>query len=264
MARIQCDFFSNSLMMNTSVTVILPTIDREEQSVLTSRFQEGKKFQTLLLLHGMFGDHTDWSRSTQIETYAEENTLAVVMPSAENSFYTDMKIGGKYWTYVSEELPRACRAMFPLSDKREDNFVAGLSMGGYGAFKLALRKPENFAAAASLSGVMDISGLVNDPDVSKELIAAIYGGVDQLKTEENDLYLLAKINALKKSAAPMLYQACGTEDSLYQDNIAFRDYLESLGLVHAYEEGPGVHDYYFWNAYIKKAIEWMPLKRTAV
>ena len=159
MAFIQCDFGSYALGMACSMNVILP--QKVNMQIGMKGVAGEGKHPTLFLLHGLSDDHTIWMRRTSIERYVAPLGLAVVMPNVHRSFYTDMAMGGKYWTFVSEELPRVARSLFHLSDKREDNFVAGLSMGGYGAMKMGLRKPEMFAAAASLSGVMDINSWIN-------------------------------------------------------------------------------------------------------
>ena len=152
MAFIQCGFFSEVLGLSTSMNVILPQSSAGQIGMEGKSFSE--KHHTLYLLHGLSDDHTIWMRRTSIERYAASLGIAVVMPAVHRSFYTDMANGYNYWTFVSEELPAIARSFFPLSDAREDNFVAGLSMGGYGAFKLALRCPDKFAAAASLSGAL--------------------------------------------------------------------------------------------------------------
>ncbi len=121
-------------------------------------------FRVLYLLHGYSDDQTAWQRWTSIERYAEGLNLAVVMPAAQNSFYTDMVHGGKFFTFLTEELPAVVHDLFPLSTERADTFVAGLSMGGYGAFKLALSRPDLYAAAASLSGALDICEVVKEND----------------------------------------------------------------------------------------------------
>ncbi len=169
MALIHCDFFSNVLGLSTSMYVILP--QQTVNQIGMKGVAKGKKHKTLLLLHGLSDNHTIWLRRTSIERYVAPLGLAVVMPAVQRSFYTDMAKGLKYEEFVSLELPEIARSFFPLSDRREDNYVAGLSMGGYGAFKLALRRPENFAAAASLSGALDIAFRAGEiePDFQKEL-----------------------------------------------------------------------------------------------
>ena len=146
MARLHTQFRSDALQIAVSVDVILP-----QEACL-----KGRKPPVLYLLHGLSDDHSIWLRRTSIERYADVLGLAVVMPAVNRSFYADTAYGAQYWTFVSEELPRVMHGFFPLSDKRADTFVAGLSMGGYGAFKLALTLPDRFAAAASLSGALDV------------------------------------------------------------------------------------------------------------
>lgn len=167
MALIDCKFYSEVLGLNTSMTVILP--QQTTTQIGLSNVKRGDLHPTLFLLHGLSDDDSIWLRRTSIERYVAKLGIAVVMPQVHRSFYTDMASGGNYWTFISEELPALARSFFPLSAKREDNFVAGLSMGGYGAIKLGLRKPEVFAAAASLSGALDMAHhFLNSEDASKK------------------------------------------------------------------------------------------------
>ena len=257
MALIHCDFFSESLRISTSMYVILP------QNTTAQIGMEGKvKKQlhpTLLLLHGLSDDHSIWLRRTSIERYVASLGLAVVMPAVNRSFYTDMAYGQKYWTFISEELPEIARSFFPLSSAREDNFVAGLSMGGYGAFKLALRQPLKFAAAASLSGSMNITTLSERLPSEIELI---FGDYNKISGSENDLFHLAKKLAASDGQKPMLYQCCGTEDSLYKDNIDFMQHCKNLKLEHTFEEEPGIHEWGYWDKKIQRVLEWLPIQKT--
>ena len=132
MALIQCDFFSESLGFSTTMNVILPQPARE-------------RYRVLYLLHGMSDDHTIWCRRTSIERYVDPLGLAVVMPAVHRGYYTDMAAGYRYWTFISEELPALARSFFPLSHKREDTFVAGLSMGGALALRLAEQRGADVA-----------------------------------------------------------------------------------------------------------------------
>lgn len=241
-------FFSEILGMRSTMNVLLP--------------QTKPSYRTLYLLHGHSDDHTAWQRWTSIERYVEGLNMAVVMPNVHLSFYTDMAHGGRYWTFVSEEVPALARSLFPLSAARADNFVAGLSMGGYGAFKLALAHPERFAAAASLSGAVDIRHVVNEdgPERDEAWLAGmrnIFGAdLKQVADSQNDLRTLAR-SAAKAAEKPRLYQCCGTEDFLYQNNLSFRDFLRSLPLDLAYEEGPGEHTWAFWDKMIQNVLTWM-------
>lgn len=259
MALIHCDFFSEVLGISTSMYVILPQNTTGQIGMGGSVKKE--KYPTLYLLHGMSDDHTIWLRRTSIERYVSEMGIAVVMPAGNRSFYTDMKHGYNYWTFVSEELPEIARSFFPLSDKREDNFVAGLSMGGYGAFKLALGCPDKFSAAASLSGAVDILNILNKNDnLNGNEFYNIFGNASETKDSINDLFAQAKKVSDSNGPKPKLYQCCGTEDFLYEDNINFRDFVKSLDLDLTYVEGPGTHEWGYWDAQIQQILKWLPVK----
>jgi S-formylglutathione hydrolase FrmB len=248
MAFMQCNFSSETLAIGASMNVLLPDPKPGQPA--------GRKYPTLFLLHGLSDDHTAWMRWTSIERYVRTKEIAVVMPAVNRSFYSDMAGGYPYWKFISEELPAKARAYFPLSDKREDTFAAGLSMGGYGAFKLALRRPDLFAAAASLSGALDISG-------TKERWVKDFGfifGEGASVPADDDLFKLAEKVAASDGPKPKLYQACGTEDYLYAANRKFLDHARSLSFELEYEDGPGGHSWDFWDEYIRRVLEWLPIR----
>lgn len=253
MALITCNFFSETLGLNTSMTVILP-----EYKVSQSE-NKADKHQTLYLLHGLNGDHSVWSRRTRIEKYVEELGIAVIMPQVDRSFYTDMKYGNKYWTFLTEELPAVARSMFPLSDKREDNFVAGLSMGGYGAFKWALRHPDQFIAAASLSGSLDIAARVKDAAGTNELYHLIFGEEDITGTADDLLWIIEQ-NSKNGTPKPALFQTCGTEDFLYENNVTFKQTCETYDYPLTTDFGPGNHSWAYWDEKILETLKWLPFK----
>ena len=259
MALIRCNFFSETLGMSTAMDVILPE-SASGQIGMDTR-ETGGEPPCLWLLHGLSDDHTIWQRRTSIERYAAPLGLAVVMPNVHRSFYTDMVHGYAYWTFLSEELPAVARRLFRLSGRREDNFVAGLSMGGYGAFKLAMRRPERFIAAASLSGALDIAHerpipeYIGKRDRDRQLIF----GDGEIAGTENDLLALADKLVQWGAEPPALYQWCGTEDFLYEDNLRFRDHASSIGLPLTYEEGPGDHEWGAWDRQIQRVLDWLPL-----
>lgn len=260
MALFQTRFFSESLGLSTSMTVILPQPAKSQIGMATPEISG--PYPTLYLLHGLSDDDSIWLRRTSIERYVAELGLAVVMPQVDRSFYTDMAYGNRYWTFISEELPRLCRSFFPLSPRREDTFVAGLSMGGYGAFKLALRKPEMFAAAASLSGALDIVSRAEHSQELSSLLISVFGESGPRGTD-NDLMTLLEPFAEKAHRGlplPALYQCCGTEDFLYEDNQTFRAACNRLNIPLTYEEGPGAHEWSYWDARIQDVLKWLPLR----
>ena len=269
MAIFECNLFSKTLYSSVQVNVILPTPDSSaEFFATTTKYPEaGQKFQTLYLLHGFSADYTDWQRFSRIETYAQAHHLAVVLASANNSSYCDLPYGGQYFKFFTEELPTLLRAIFPLSDKREDNFVAGLSMGGYGALKMGLLKPENYAAAASLSGGLGdrrpkkTADSKMPPIPSEKYRYNQYGeNMEYFDENRDDLTVVLKNAARDGVDLPKLYVCCGTEDFAYRNSVAFRELAESLGVEFTYAEGPGVHDFDFWDPYIRKILNWLPLK----
>ena len=251
------NFFSETLGLLSSMYILLP-----QRPLAEPPKKPRKKLRTLYLLHGHSDDHTAWQRWTSIERYVEKLNLAVVMPAVHLSFYNDMAYGGRYWQFISEEVPALVRDTFPLSSRRQDNFVAGLSMGGYGAFKMALTHPERFAAAASLSGAVDINEVVSakkgDP-LNKawlEEMRTVFGDLGKVPGSKNDLFALAK-KVSKSPIKPRLYQCCGTEDDLYPQNIRFRDAVRKLPLDLTYEEGPGEHNWAYWDKMIQNVLGWM-------
>ncbi|GAA3303811.1 esterase family protein [Dactylosporangium vinaceum] len=247
MVRIRCDFFSDALGFATSMTVLLPAPTPDRPAELP----------TLYLLHGLSDDDTAWTRFTTLEQYAADMQLAIVMPQVQRSFYTDEVWGRPYWTFISEELPRTARALFRLSDDPAKTFAAGLSMGGYGAFKLALRHPDRFGAAASLSGVLDIATRAKAlrPPEDPRMWPRIFGDPPMVENTPDDLLHLIK----NVKNPPLLYSACGTEDHLYPSNVKFRDACAEHNVPLVSEFSPGDHDWRFWDAKIRDVLAWLPL-----
>jgi S-formylglutathione hydrolase FrmB len=239
------------------MTVILP--EHTTTQIGMTNVVHGHKHPTLYLLHGLSDDHTTWTRRTSIERYVSSLGIAVVMPQVDRSFYTDMAYGNKYWTFVSEELPRAARSFFPLSDAREDNFVAGLSMGGYGAFKLALSHPDRFAAAASLSGALNMADPINQERMPDDY-RLIYGHEDIAGTDNDLITLLQRLDGAE-GPTPQLFQSCGTEDFLYDQNTVFREACSQTSFDLTYEEGPGDHTWEYWDTHIQRVLHWLPLRK---
>ena len=166
----------------------------------------------------------------------------------------------RFWDYVSEELPALLPSFFHVSTKREDTFVAGLSMGGFGAFKLALNHPERYAAAASLSGSLRNDWLAEN---NRAFYDWLFGKPEQFQGSQNDLRTLAERVVASGGPRPELFQACGTEDFLYNVNTEFRDHLRAIGYEHTWLEGPGTHCWEYWDARIQDVLKWLPLKGKA-
>ena len=253
MAFLQVQFFSTSLNVASTVNVILP---EPKQGIGVTASGELVAPKVLYLLHGYSDDHSIWMRRTSVERYAASHNLCVVMPAVNHSFYTNEVQGERYWDYVSYELPRVMHRFFRLSDRPEDTFVAGLSMGGYGAMKLALTYPERFAAAASFSGAVDIADFANRNDRDPALYERIFGDLTKLPGSEHDLFHLLQKNE-NAAHKPALYVSCGTADFLYPHHKKFVPALKKHGWnVTAYEKPDAVHEWGFWDEQIKAFIEW--------
>lgn len=254
MALLSVNFYSHALRIHTAVNVILP------QEGIWPEALPQRKYPTLYLFHGLSDDQTIWERRTAVERYVEElaTPLAVVMPAVNRSFYQDTAYGAAYWSYISEELPERMRAWFPLDDSRDGNFVAGLSMGGYGALRLGLTHPDRYAAAISLSGAVAYGHTPTRDPLLRDEMRAIFGTLSGIKGGPADLFTLAEKVAAAGNA-PRLYQACGTEDFLYKDNQAFHRHLSKLGLQHTYFTGPADHTWGYWDEQIARVVGWVTM-----
>lgn len=265
MAIIEVNFISKCLMRTVTFNAIIP-VDKFGPQAENA---EQKPLKTLYLLHGIFGNYTDWVNGTRIQAWAEADDLAVIMPSGENRFYLDdEKSGELYGEFIGKELVEFTRKLFPLSDKREDTFIAGLSMGGYGAIRNGLKYAENFGCVVGLSAAL-VHDTWKDADNSAPIFTfrrsyyeAVFGEYDKVKGSDKDpKALLLKLKE-EGRPVPKMYLCCGTEDGLVTANRDFRDFLNENGVDLTYVEGPGKHDWVFWDTYIKKVLDWLPLNRT--
>ena len=254
MAIIQFHYRSGAVWRTVPVEVILPIEHWENKQITLKQ----KKFKTLYLLHGLHGQCTDWMSYSRIRRWAEQNDLAVVMPSGDNSFYTDRPDAkANYGDFLGRELVEVTRAMFPLSDKREDTFIGGLSMGGYGALRTGLKYHETFGAIIALSAAF---AQFETSEISfREYRETCFGPLEEAaKTDKNPRVLMERLknNLLK----PKVYIACGLQDALLPWNRLYHDLLKEHDFDVVYEEWEGDHDWEFWDAGIEKAISWLPLE----
>ena len=255
MALVTCDFFSDVLEVGCSMTVVLPQ-PTEAQIGVEGEGVPRTDFPVLYLLHGLSDDHTAWLRYTSVERYAAAAGLAVVMPAVNRSFYANERSGARYWDFISEELPTTVGRFFRVSQDPAQTYVAGLSMGGYGAMKLALTHPERFAAAASMSGALDLVELVSQEQRPErlELFERIFG--TKIPPAADLLALLAKADP---STLPRLHVSTGTEDApvLVEGNRTFVAALEKAGADVASDFRPGEHVWQLWDDLLPEVIDWM-------
>ena len=251
MSLINIKFSSGVLRRCTDINVIIPQKAKSYEIGIDSS-AKSESYKTLILLHGLSDDNTIWMRRTSIERYAAEYGIAVIMPSGDRSFYTNMVYGDDFYTYISEEVPAIAREYLPLSTKREDNFIAGLSMGGYGALKIGMKNPHRYAACAGLSSVADVELFMNkhSPDCRR----LVFG--DKKVPDSEDLFYIAE-ELNKSEIKPRIYMGVGTEDFMYEENTRLRDKFKSLDFDFTYRESPGTHGWGFWDEYIRYVLEWM-------
>lgn len=264
MALIEVNFMSRTLLRTVPIQVILP-IDKFSMSGQEQR--EDKPFKTLYLLHGLFGNYKDWVSGTRIQKWAEENNLAVVMPSGDNSFYLDQPASGNlYGEFIGQELVDITRKMFPISHEREETFIGGLSMGGYGAIRNGLKYHDTFGCIIGLSSAIHI---LEDIDRAENRNIAYeescFGNLKEaVSSDKNPKFIVKQVkeemNQNMDIQLPKIFMACGTEDSLIDVNRVYREFFIENELDLTYYEGPGGHNWDFWDEWIKKAIEWLPLE----
>jgi putative tributyrin esterase len=250
MALLETHFYSRSIDQTIGMNIVLPEH--------TEAWQEPPA--VLYLLHGLSGDHTSWCRSSSIERYAREYNLAVIMPDAHKSFYCDMEHGSNYWTLFAEEIPMLVNRWFNLSNDWKKTFIAGASMGGYGAVKLALGCPERFSHCASLSGALDIASHINDEwDESRlRTFHAVFDELRKVPNSENDL--IHQVQTLKTIPETEFYVCSGTDDYLYQDSVNFRDTANEKDLHLTFKESGGDHNWNYWDEQIQNVIDWLPIE----
>ncbi len=250
MALANLKFYSESLGMQTEIYVVIPQKSTVGEIGIKTKATD-EKFKCLYLLHGLSDDYSIWLRRTSIERYANRHGICVVMPSGARSFYTDMKYGQQYYTYIAKELPKIVSQFFNVSDKREDNFIAGLSMGGYGALKIAFRENDKFSAVAGLSPVTNL--LREDFDLAT-MVPIL--GEELTVPESEDLFFLSE-ECNKKKLKPRVYMATGYDDFMYQDIVRFKEKMQSLDFDFSYFESEGGHTWEFWDYHIEKVLEWI-------
>lgn len=268
MALIQVNFISKTLGRTVPMNVILPV---DKMTFPGMPVREDKPYKTLYLLHGVLGNYTDWVSGTNILRWAEAQDLAVVMPSGDNMFYVDNPDShNNYGEFIGKELVEITRKMFPLSNKREDTFIAGLSMGGYGAIRNGLKYHETFGCIAALSAALETESLAEKPNDSplffmkRSFSEAVFGDLTKVIDSDMNPKWLARKLVEEKVNIPKIYMACGDKDFLLEANQDFKTYLKDIGIAVTFEEGPGGHDWNFWDQYIKRVLNWLPLENNTI
>ena len=254
MALLTMHYFSYQLNMSTEVQIVIPD---NKNSCPTL---EAKRYPVLYLLHGHSDDSLAWLRHTNIEDLAYQYGYIVVMPTTHRGYYSDAKHGLRYFSYIAKELISAIDNTFPTIPDRNNRVIAGLSMGGYGAAKIALKRPDLFSAFASFSGALDPFATRCFKEQSEEMLEEkmqnlenIFGPKEEFYSSDCNLKVLFK-NYLENSNYPIrFYLSCGTEDPLYPCNKEYEKYLNSIGMDIKLVEKSGTHNWEFWSEEIKNA-----------
>lgn len=261
MALIQGDFYSTALAKLTNYYLVLP--NDVFPGMIEGNKHYSRNMKTLYLLHGYSGSARDWLLGSRAQELAIQYNLAIAMPTGDNSFYLDRKGTGRaYCQHVGKEFIDYTRKTFGLSDRREDTYIGGNSMGGFGAIHTGLAFPETFQSILALSSALIIHDIKNQPEgftngmADYEYYSTVFGDLKQLEHSENNPEQLVRRRKEEGKEIPAIFMACGTEDFLLEQNRSFHTFLKEEQALVTYQEGPGVHDWSFWNEYLEKGIEW--------
>jgi Predicted esterase len=266
MALIEIEVNSQCLTRMTTFQVIIPEPGN-------GRVDSTGKYPVLWLLHGASDDHTSWQRFTSIERYVNNAGIAAVFPSVDISFYTNTD-GGRYFDFVTQELPEICSKMFPISKESKSNFIAGMSMGGYGTMKIGFTLPERYAAMGILSSASFIELMPKmdhgaDPRHPLNLIRELVFGawdLSEVHNTEHDMIYLAKKASESGKPLPKVFGACGTCDGSGVKEKEMFEWMKTLDNPYdcVFMESCGVHDFEFWDKWLPVFLQWLPIQAEKV
>lgn len=243
MAVLTLDFHSQALKMNTNIAMLLPDASKRA----ARKFSD---YRILYLLHGLSDDYTSWLRHTRVEDYATSYQTVVIMPSGGRSMYCDNVLGQNYLTYLTHELPEYIQWITAISMVRKNTYIAGNSMGGYGAARAALSHPQSYRGFASFSGLLDFAPFLTM--ITSELENDFMFMRDVIDHPETSV-----LNPINLLTAPSeneveMYLSCGTTDSLLGCTQNFKQKADALGLSATCVLEPGCHDWGFWDQQLEK------------
>lgn len=261
MAYIHLTFNSQQLNGNTELSVFYPDPPRTPGMFGPSaavgeplRHDKSRRWQVLWLIHGGGDDHTAWPLDAMIQRKCNQARIVVVMPTIRD--FTDLTPGANYRRFVAEELPEFIGFLLPISRRPQDNFIAGLSYGGYFSYRVALNHPEQYACVGSFASPIDVA-----MDIRRlHMNSPFHPDPDEIPGTERDVMGLAAKLKAEGRKMPRLYQACGTEDFTWDFNVSARDHFRAIGVDHTWVEGPGMHNFEFWDEHLKRFVDWLPLE----
>lgn len=262
MAIFNFDYYSQARKGFVSINAILP-LDPPTLEVGAPIVYTHGPYKTIYLLHGYSGNRNDWLVRTNIELWAMQNGYAVIMPDGANYFYVDNEETEEYYgSFIGEELIDITRQIFPLSQRREDTIIAGLSMGGYGALRNGLKYSETFGSIIALSSALIVDEIKTMTAGERNEVSTYafyrhtFGDLEGLPGSDCDPKHLAELR-VNDTNRPRIFMACGSEDFLYPNNIELHEYLDSIGYPHEWWVQYGIHDFEFWNRAMPAAIQWL-------
>jgi len=239
-------FYSKSLAREVSYRVLLPSQYNSAQP----------PFPVLYLLHGLYGDRTNWSELTKLTEYARSLDWIIVMPDAGNSWYANSIANPKdrYDDFVIQDLIPEIETKYRTFASRSGRAIAGLSMGGYGSLKFALKQPSLFCFAGSMTGALSAPlNLGNEVEEFREGLLNAFGTADDPRREQNDVFSLAR--AADPAQLPYIYLDCGAQDSFLGINRRFANLLQSRGIRYEYHELPGGHEWQYWDGRLPTVLD---------
>lgn len=263
MALLDIRFKSLELGRNVSMTVILPVdiIDYANNNNISAK----PPYKTLYLLNGIYGDSSEWITHTNIKSIAESNNLCVIMPSGENSFYRNHGRGRNYSNFIGQELINITRDMFNLSTKREDTFIGGYSMGGFGALYNGLKYSNKFSKIVGLSPALIFDYAFNKSNISSceyelSFIQNCFGSLENIDVNEFIPEYVIKDNIENDKKIPDIYLSCAEDDvNLIYPTRKFKEFLEQNKnfVNYYYREGQGGHCWKYWDMQLEEVINWL-------
>ena len=260
MAFISSNFYSAQLGQEVDVELYLPNDYTSKSGILQPK-------AIIYFLHGLGRSQKYFKELSATNRYARDNQLAVVYVNAPQSWYSDMVHGMKYYSYITEELPLLLKSMYGLEFPREKTFLAGLSMGGYGTWKIGLLRPDMFSAIAPMSAPCDVkmmAGMIKQMQAAGKPVTGLESFINAFGenveiTDEDDIFTLLKnVSQLPAELQPRIRSMCGKQDeliSIYKQNVKLDEYAQTLPLAdYKFWRWDGAHEYSFWDRAILHAI----------
>ena len=259
MALFRMSFYSACYQRLVPVNVLLPL---DAPVPPGGAAKELKPYKTLYLLHGYRGNCDAWLHNSSIAEISTLFNIAVVMPEGVNGFYVDQPKSGILGSeFIARELIEVTRRTFPLSGARDDTLIAGLSMGAYGTLYNGFKHGDVFGHAIALSPPVKVLRYESehepkniDYEQTPGYFEALHGDIKTVYETDRNLALHAKQVLAEKRPITDLYLACGYNDSLVPENRELHEQLRDAGFPHVYEEGPGTHEWFFWNEFIRRGL----------